>query len=145
MTRNQLKNILKHAAGQYFKELFSETAHLDRSEKIEIPQENIQRASNIIVELKAGLDAQAATLNKLMKMDEKQGTAQRYAAFAETNKEAELAIRVEIESAMREELVAQSSKNKAIRILFSLIIWVVTISLGAALGSYFKEIVTFFS
>lgn len=141
-TQKQIKDITEHAVGRYFKDLFPETAYLDRSEKIAIAQNNISTASNIIAELKLDLDAQVETLNQLLEeIKEKQDVAQQYEELAKTNKDAARAVRAEIENSIRHELEIQSNKNRNIRRISSIIIWLLTLIAGGALGAYFKDIV----
>jgi hypothetical protein len=144
LTKKQIKDITEHAVGRYFKDLFPETAHLDRSEKIALAQENISTASNIIAELKLDLDAQVETLNQLIaEIKEKQDVALQYEELAKTNKDAARAVRAEIENSIRHELESQSNKNRKVRRISSIIIWLLTLILGGALGAYFKDIVGF--
>lgn len=46
-----------------------------------------------------------------------------------------------MESALRQELVAQSERGKTTRQIASFMLWLLTLILGAALGAYFKEII----
>ena len=46
-----------------------------------------------------------------------------------------------MEGALRQELLAQSEKDKRLRRFASAILWLVTLVLDAALGTYFKEVV----
>lgn len=46
-----------------------------------------------------------------------------------------------MENALRKELTEQAEKGKRIRQVISFLFWVLTLILGAALGTYFKEII----
>lgn len=50
-------------------------------------------------------------------------------------------MRMEMERAIREQLIAQANQGKRMRQVASLIVWLVTLVLGAALGAYFDPIV----
>jgi hypothetical protein len=49
-------------------------------------------------------------------------------------------VRHEIESMLREELVRQSKTGRGTRRIASALLWITTLILGAALGSYFREV-----
>ena len=54
-------------------------------------------------------------------------------------------VRQEIETALREELVRQSRTGRGKRRVASALPWIITLVLGAALGSYFREVWEFAS
>ena len=64
--------------------------------------------------------------------------------MAEINKENFSALKGEMEDAFRKELEEQSSKGKGFRRAASISIWLFTLIIGAALGAYFKDMVTWF-
>ena len=63
--------------------------------------------------------------------------------LAKTNRDAFDAFKAEMEEALREQLKAQAEKGKRVRQALSLIIWLVTLILGAAAGAYFIPIVNY--
>jgi hypothetical protein len=141
-TEEQIKKITSHSVGKYLKELFPDN-ELERTqrERIEMAQSHIEEASSIIADMRTELDAQKQTLDHLLgEIEEKKSTAEKYAQLAETNQGAVLAVRQEIETALREELVRQSTAGRGTRRVASALLWVTTLVLGAALGSYFREI-----
>jgi len=109
---------------------------------MELAQAHIEDASSIISEMKVDLDAQKQTLATLVEeIEEKRSTAQKYAELALTNQNAVSAIRNELEIALREELTRQSEKGRFVRRVTSISLWVITLIIGAALGTYFKNII----
>jgi hypothetical protein len=141
-TEEQIKGITSHSVGRYFRELFPENG-VDRNqrERIELAQTHIIEASAIIANMRTELDAQKETLETLLaEIEEKKSTAENYAQLAETNQSAVSAMRQEIEFTLREELVRQSKVGRGTRRIASALLWVATIILGAALGSYFREV-----
>lgn len=87
------------------------------------------------------LEAQDKQLNALLKtISEKKKLADRYQTLADTNKEAFDAFRLEMEEVLRKELVEQTNTGKHIRQLATCIIWLITLIAGAALSTYFKEV-----
>lgn len=146
-TEEQIKGITGHSVGKYFKELFPDN-ELDRTqrERIELAQSHIVEASSIMADMRIELDAQKATLENLLgEIEEKKSTAEKYAQLAETNQGAVSAVRHEIELTLREELVRQSKAGRGIRRVASALLWITTLILGAALGSYFREVWGFVS
>lgn len=141
-TEEQIKGITGHSVGKYFKELFPDN-ELERTqrERIELAQSHIEEASFIMTDMRTELDAQKQTLESLLReIEEKKSTAEKYAQLAETNQGAVSAVRQEIEAALREELVRQSRAGRGTRRFASAVLWVTTLILGAALGSYFREV-----
>ena len=146
-TEDQIKGITDHSVGKYFKELFPDN-ELDRTqhERIELAQSHIVEASSIMAGMRSELDAQKETLETLLgEIEEKKSTAEKYAQLAETNQGAVSAVRQEIELTLREELVRQSKAGRGTRRIASALLWVTSLILGAALGSYFREVWGFVS
>lgn len=146
-TEEQIKGITGHSVGKYFKELFPDN-DIDRTqrERIELAQSHISEASTIMADMRIELDAQKETLENLLgEIEEKKSTAEKYAQLAETNQGAVSAVRQEIESTLREELVRQSKAGRGTRRIASALLWMATLILGAALGSYFREVWSFLS
>ncbi len=88
------------------------------------------------------LETQDRKLGSLLKeVEQKKRLADRYQALANTNRESFDAFRAEMEDALRKELQEQAEKGKRIRRTVSIILWVITLIVGAALGAYFKDVV----
>lgn len=144
-TEKQVKSITQHAIGKYFADLFP-APEVERKarERVEEAREHIGKASSIIEEMQVDLENQTNQLDLLLiEIDEKKIIAERYAELAETNQEKFAAFRAEMEDALKKELIEQSETGKTLRQIASLIIWIFTLILGAALGTYFKEIIAY--
>jgi pyrroloquinoline quinone (PQQ) biosynthesis protein C len=116
-TEEQVKKITSHSVGKYLKELFPNN-ELERTqrERIELAQSHIEEASSIMADMRTELDSQKKTLDHLLgEIEEKKSMAEKYAQLAETNQGAVLAVRQEIETALREELVRQSTAGRGTR------------------------------
>ena len=131
--------------GKYLADYFpDDEREKTQRERIELAQGHIVQASAIMSDMRVELDAQKETLEKLLaEIDEKKSAAKRYAKLAETNQDAVSAMRSEIESALREELVRQSTEDRGMRRAASAVLWLLTLVLGAALGTYFRELVAY--
>jgi len=145
-TDDQIKRITSGATGKYLKEFFPATKdEQDAQNRIMSARNHIEAAGTIIRDMQDDLEAQDRQLNDLLStIDEKKKLADRYQTLAETNKEAFEAFREEMEDALRNELTEQANHGKRLRQIASAIIWLVTLIIGAALGSYFKDIVAWF-
>ncbi len=143
-TDEQIKSITKGATGKYLKEFFPPTKDkIDAQNRVDAARNHIESASTIIRDMQDDLEAQDKQLNNLIDtIKEKKKLADRYQTLADTNKEAFDAFRTEMEEALRKELVEQANVGRRLRQAASAIIWLITLVAGAALGTYFKEIVT---
>lgn len=141
-TDNQIRQVASHAVGRYFADLLPEPADERAArERVEEAQSHIAKASNIIGELQAELGTQTQQLNQVLaEIEEKKQLAMRYEALAKTGQEQFSAFKAEMEGALRQELLAQSNRGKTVRRIASALLWLVTLLLGAALGTYFKEV-----
>ena len=141
-TDDQIKSITKGATGKYLKEFFPETKdEVDSKNRVDSARDHIEAASTIIRDMQEDLEAQDKQLSTLLEtITEKKKLADRYQTLADTNQEAFNAFRLEMEEALRKELVEQTNTGKRIRQLATGIIWLVTLIAGAALSTYFKEI-----
>ena len=109
---------------------------------MEEARDHISKASSIILAMQVDLDSQTNQLDQLLiEIEEKKQLAVRYEELAETSQEKFAAFRKEMEDALRNEIVEQSEKGKRLRQVASLVIWIFTLILGAAMGAYFKDIV----
>lgn len=145
-TDGEIKRITRGATGKYLEEFFPATKdEQDAQNRIMSARNHIEAAGTIIRDMQDDLEAQDRQLNELLStIDEKKKLADRYQTLAATNKEAFKAFREEMENALRNELTEQANQGKNLRQIASAIIWIVTLIVGAALGSYFKDIVTWF-
>jgi hypothetical protein len=141
-TEEQIKGITSHSVGKYLKELFPAN-HLDvtQRERIELAQSHIVEASTIMADMRTELDAQKETLEYLLgEIEEKKSTVKKYTQLAETSQGAVSAVRQELETTLRTELFRQSKAGRGTRRIASALLWITTLILGAALGSYFREV-----
>lgn len=140
LTDGQIRGVTGHVVGRYFSDFFPTPQREAEAEKrINNASLHITEASKIISGLQDDLESQARQLDALAReIEEKKQVAERYAVLAQTNQDALAAFKAELEETVRKELTAQSEKGKHIRRLASLIIWVVTLILGAALGAYLE-------
>ncbi|MEZ7502377.1 hypothetical protein QO189_07820 [Psychrobacter sp. Arc29] len=141
-TDDQIKSITKGATGKYLKEFFPETRdeRLSR-DRADSARNHIEAASAIIHDMQEDLETQDKKLNTLLEtIDEKKKLADRYQTLADTNKEAFDAFRIEMEEALRKELVEQANTGKRTRQLAAGIIWIITLIAGAAFSTYFREL-----
>ena len=143
-TDEQIKTITSGAIGKYFAELFpTPKDELAAQERAESARKHISAASTIIRDIQEDLETQGHKLGELLEeVEQKKQLADRYQALANTNRNAFEAFRAEMEEALRKELQEQAEKGKRIRQVVSVILWVITLVAGAALGVYFKSIVT---
>lgn len=143
-TESQIRSITTHAVGKYFAEWLPEPEK-DKAarERVEEAQGHIAKASSIIAGMQQELAAQTEQLDKLLsEIEEKKKLADQYAQLGKTNQEQFSAFRKEMEEVLRQELIAQSEQGKRLRQAASTVIWLVTLVLGAALGTYFREVLT---
>jgi CHASE3 domain sensor protein len=143
-TDSQIKTITSGATGKYLKEFFPYTKdELEAKNRVDTAREHIDAASTIIRDMQEDLEAQDVQLNELLDtIKEKKKLADRYQTLADTNKEAFVAFKIEMEEALRKELVEQATQGKRTRQAVSFVLWVITLVIGAALGTYFKDIMT---
>jgi|SRR5208283_3668720 len=141
-TEKQIRAVSSNAVGKYFVDWFPKVgADKTARERVEEARGHIASASAIITDMQTELSAQTGHLdNLLVEIEEKKKLAERYADLAATNQQQLAAFREEMEEVLRKELIAQSEKGKRLRQVVSVAIWLVTLVLGAALGTYFKEV-----
>lgn len=141
-TDDQIKSITKGATGKYLKEFFPEAKdELDSKKRADSARNHIEAASTIIRDMQEDLEAQDRQLSTLLEtVTEKKKLADRYQTLADTNKEAFNAFRLEMEEALRKELVEQTNSGKRLRQIATGTIWLLTLIAGAALSTYFKQI-----
>ena len=142
-TDEEIKRITSGATGKYLKEFFPATQdEKGAHNRIAAARSHIESAGSIIRDMQDDLEAQDRQLNELLTtIDEKKKLADRYQTLAETNQQTFEAFRQEMEEALRRELTEQANQGKRLRQIASGIIWLVTLIVGAALGTYFKDIV----
>lgn len=143
-TDEQIKSITKGATGKYLKEFFPVTKdEQDTQNRVDSARNHIEAASTIIRDMQEDLEVQDKQLSTLLEtITEKKKLADRYQTLADTNKEAFDAFRLEMEEALRRELIEQTNTGKQLRQVATGIIWLLTLIAGAALSTYFKEILS---
>jgi hypothetical protein len=141
-TDAQIRQIATHAVGKHFADLLPEPVEERAArERVEEARGHIEQASAIISQLQSELGSQTQKLDRVLaEIEEKKKLAMRYEALAKTGQEQFAAFRAEMEGALRQELTAQSEKGKTTRRLASGFLWLLTLVLGAALGTYFEEV-----
>jgi hypothetical protein len=146
LTDAQIRGISASVVGRYFADwLPTPKEEHEAAERVAAAQKHIAEASRIITGLHTDLDTQAHQLTQIITdIEQKKKAAEHYAALARTNQKAFAPMRTEMERAIREQLVAQANQGKRMRQLASLIIWLITLVAGAALGAYFVPIVAAF-
>ncbi len=142
-TEAQIKSVSANAIGKYFADFLPEPKDERAArERVEEARDHIAKATQIIASLQSELGTQTQQLDAVLKeLEEKKQLAQQYQTLATVGQEQFAALRAQMESALRQELLAQSEKGKRLRRVASAILWLVTLVLGAALGTYFKEVV----
>jgi hypothetical protein len=143
LTDEQIRTISADVVGKYFADwLPTPKEQREAAERVQSAQTHIAEASSIIAGLRSDLDSQAQQLNHLIAdIEEKKKAAEHYATLAKTNQEAFGPMRLEMERAIREQLIARANQGKRMRQIASFIVWLVTLVLGAALGAYFDPLV----
>lgn len=143
-TEDQIKKITSDAIGKYFADLFpTPKEELVAKERFESARNHILSASTIIREMQQELEGQDKKLtNILQEIEEKKKLADHYQALAKTNQKEFQAFREEMEVALRKELIQQTERGKRLRQILSILIWLFTLIAGAALGTYFNQILT---
>ena len=143
-TKKQIAQITSHAIGKYFAEYFPEPEREKKAiERVEEAKEHINEAGAIIAAMHADLEQQTSQLDALLEdIEEKKRMAEKYAELASTNQEKFAAFKDEMGQVLREELTQQSEQGKTLRRIVSTSIWLVTLIVGAALGAYFIDIVS---
>lgn len=107
-------------------------------ERVEEARDHIAKATAIITHLQDELGSQTQQLDAVLKeLEEKKQLAEQYGALAKTGQDQFSAFKNEMESALRQELTAQSEKGKGVRRVASAILWAVTLILGA----YLKDVI----
>jgi ATP-dependent Lon protease len=141
-TDAQIRQVVTHAVGKYFADLLPEPADERAArERVEEARNHIEQASTIISQLQSELGSQTQQLDRVLaEIEEKKRLAMKYEALAKTGQEQFAAFKSEMEGALRQELTAQSEKGKTVRRFASGFFWLVTLLLGAALGTYFKDL-----
>lgn len=142
-TDEEIKNITSGAVGKYFADFFpTPRDEQEAQDKVNAARQHISAASSIILEMQASLESQNNNLERLLaEIAEKKKLAERYEILAKTNQEEFAAFREEMEESLRKELLKQAAKGRRLRRVASLLLWVITLVAGAALGAYFKDIV----
>ena len=140
----QIQAITSNTVGKYFTDWFpTPEKELETRERVEQAREHISKASAIIGGMQSDLENHTRQLDQILKeVKEKKQLAERYAELAQTNEEKLAAFKAEMEESLRRELMAQAGQGKRLRQLASFVVWLLTLIIGAVLGAYFKEILT---
>lgn len=140
LTEDQVQTLTKSIVGKYFLEwLPTPQREIEAEERISAARIHITEATKIISRLQNDLEKQAYQLDLLTKeIDEKKQIAERYAILAQTNQDALIAFKAEMEATVREELSTQAEKGKGLRRAVSVISGAITLVIGAALGAWFQ-------
>jgi hypothetical protein len=138
----QIRAVSKSAFGKYFADWLPEpTDERTARERVEEARLHIGKASSIITQMQGELTQQSAQLDELLvQVEEKKKLAEQYGHLAATNQQQFAAFRMEMEEVLRHELVAQAEKGRRLRQTASFAIWLITLVLGAWLGTYFKDV-----
>lgn len=146
-TEAQIKSLSVHTVGKYFADFLPDPKDEGAARvRVEEARDHIAKAGQIIDSLQSQLGAQAEQLDAVLKeLEEKKQLAQQYQTLATVGEEQFAVLRMQMEEALRQELLAQSEKGKKLRRVASAFWWLVTLVLGAALGTYFKEVVQWLS
>jgi hypothetical protein len=144
-TKEQIDAIVRNSVGKHFADLFP-TAQDERDaiERVAEAEAHITQATAIVTKLQVDLNSRSETLRALIaEIEDKQKLAQHYETLASAGEKQTAAIRSEMEKVIRQELIAQANKGRHIRQAASFAIWLFTLVVGAALGTYFPDIVKF--
>lgn len=141
-SEEQVRTLTRSAIGKYLAEFLPEPAdERTAKERVEEARLHIGKASQIIASMQGELSQQSTQLDKLLlEIEEKKKLAEKYGHLASTNQQLFAALRSEMEESLRKELVAQADKGRRLRQAASATLWLVTLILGAWLGTYFKEV-----
>jgi CHASE3 domain sensor protein len=141
-TDEQIKNITSGAIGKYFTNFFpTPKDEQEAQQMVDAAQKHIAEASRIILGMQENLESQNQNLEHVLtEIEEKKKLADRYKILAETNQKEFAAFRTEMEESLRKELREQAAKGRRLRQAVSLLIWIITLVVGAVLGVYFKDI-----
>ncbi|ELB2184811.1 TPA: hypothetical protein ACVOZB_004497 [Vibrio diabolicus] len=142
-TEKQVQLITKHTVGRHLAEFFPEDENEKNArERVEEARVHISKAGDIISHMQAELDLQTNQLDTLLnEIELKKEQANKFAQLAATNEAKFSAFKEQMAESLKAELVAQSNEGKNLRRAASAFIWLLTLVVGAALGTYFKEIV----
>jgi CHASE3 domain sensor protein len=142
-TDEQIRSITSGAVGKYFADFFpTPKDEQEAQDKVNTARKHISAASTIILEMQQNLESQNQNLEHVLKeIEEKRNLAERYETLAKTNQQEFAAFREEMEESLRKELEEQTAKGSRLRQVVSLLIWIITLVAGAALGAYFKDII----
>lgn len=143
-TDKEIKSVTSGAIGKYFADFFPTPKDtLAAEDRVETARKHIAAATGIILEMQENLESQNQSLEHLLKeIEEKKRLADRYQALAQINKAEFKAFREQMEESLRKGLTEQAGKGRRLRQAASLLVWIITLVVGAALGAYFKAVVS---
>lgn len=142
-TEDQIKTLTKHAVGRHLAEFFPENENEKNArERVDEARIHITKASEIIGSMQHELELQTNQLDTLLTdIELKKIQANKFAELAATNEAKFSAFKEQMAESLRDELVACSNEGKKLRRAVSAVLWLLTLIAGAALGTYFKDIV----
>ena len=145
-TDAQIKAVTAGAVGKYFADFFpTPKDEQEAQDKVAAARKHISAASGIILEMQGNLESQNQNLEHLLtEIEEKKKLAERYETLAKTNQQEFTAFREEMEESLRRELEEQAARGRRLRRAASMLLWLITLIIGAALGTYLKDIVGWF-
>lgn len=141
-SEKQIISITSDTVGRPFADFFP-TPEDQRAAKDRIDQArvHIESAGQIISQMQQELSQQAVQLDTLLaEVEEKQKLAEKYGRLAEAGQKQFQAFREEMEEALRKELREHANRGRRLRQAASLGIWLLTLVLGAWLGTYFRDV-----
>ena len=138
-SKKQIDAITRNTVGRYLAVYFPPAEEGSAPEaRIEQAGEHIAAAGRLIVELQQELEGRREALASLAEEIERgRQVADHYQALAKAGQELFAPLKAEMADAVRAELQEQADKGRVPRVL----LWVVTLLAGAALGYYFGPIV----
>ena len=140
LTYEQIKSVSGSIAGNLLDDwLATPKEEIEAGKRVDAARKHITEASRIILDLQSDLEKQAEQLDTISKeIVEKKQIADKYKLLAQTNEETFLAFKTEMEETVRRELITQADKGKRLRQIAAIIVWVITLVIGAALGAYLQ-------
>lgn len=139
----QIRSITKGTVGQLLSGYFPNSCDDKATHaRVEEAKQHLNAASVILSGMQEELSTQVDKLNKVISdIDEKKKIAERYQTIAATNKDQIEAYKAELGEIIRAEIEVQSNKGRRLRQFLAAAGWGGTLIAGAALGTYFKEII----
>ncbi|MFT5646799.1 MAG: hypothetical protein ACI976_001484 [Aureispira sp.] len=144
-TENQINKITSTTIGKHFADFFPEPKHnLEAKKRIEVAKEHIVSANEIILDIQSELNRQDKQLTELVSdIEEKKKLAQKYNELASISENKFALFKTEMEESLKEQLELKSKEGRRMRQFVQFFIWIITLILGAVLGTFFLDIIDF--